>query len=141
MIEPGVSNTRRSQMPVRETTLKQAIDLSRRLSPADKLHLIGILSEDLQRDVPAELLESKPAEKADREKEQSQVLADLRASGMLIDPWPEMLAYAAAWDALPESEKQKTTEELEDLNLDVSLSEIVMRAREFRPGWEWVVEV
>ncbi|MGC9357781.1 MAG: hypothetical protein ACP5GX_07940 [Anaerolineae bacterium] len=128
-------------MPVREATLKQVIDLSRRLSPADKLHLIGILSEALQRDVPAEHLESKPAEKSDQEKEQTQVLADLRASGMLVDPWPEMLAYAAAWDALPESEKQKTIEELRDLKLDVSLSEIVMRAREFRPGWEWVVEV
>lgn len=124
-------------MPVREATLKQAIDLSRRLSPTDKLHLIGILSEDLQRDVPAEHLESKPAEKADRD----QVLADLRASGMLIDPWLEMLACAEAWDALSESEKQKTIEDLEDLKPDVSLSEIVMRAREFRPGWEWIVEV
>ena len=75
-----------------------------------------------------------------KQTEEAQLLADLRAAGMLAEPTPEMLARVAAWDALPESEKQEAIEELRNLKLDPPLSEIVIRAREFRPGWEWIVE-
>ncbi len=124
-------------MPVHEATLKQAIDLSLHLPRSDKLHLITILSKELRDEVPVKHLVSTPAGESDKE---SQLLADLQAAGMLVEPSSQMLAYAAAWDALPKSEKQKTTKELRNLELDIPLSEIIMHAREFRPGWEWLVE-
>jgi hypothetical protein len=122
-------------MSVREVTLEETISLSRRLSSAERLRLISILSDELSREAEAEA----PSELT-VEDEEAQMLAKLRAAGLLMDPTPEMLARAAAWDALPESEKQETIEALRNLKLDPPLSEIVIRAREFRPGWEWIVE-
>jgi hypothetical protein len=122
-------------MSVREVTLEETISLSRRLPPAERLRLISILSDELSRETAIEA----PPEPSD-EDEEAQMLAKLRAAGLLMDPTPEMLARAAAWDALPESEKQETIEALRNLKLDPPLSEIVIRAREFRPGWEWIVE-
>lgn len=124
-------------MSVREVTLEQAIDLSLRLPLPEQLRLISILSEKLSCQVVAE---SSPTQTSDKDDEETLLLVDLRAAGLLMDPTPEMLARAAAWDALPESEKQEAVEELRNLKLDPPLSEIVIRAREFRPGWEWIVE-
>jgi hypothetical protein len=122
-------------MSVLEVTLEETISLSRQLSPAERLRLISILSDELSREAAVEA----PPEPTG-EDEEAQMLAELRAAGLLMDPTPEMLARAAAWDALPESEKQETIEALRNLKLDPPLSEIVIRAREFRPGWEWIVE-
>lgn len=122
-------------MSVREMTLKEIISLSRRLPPADQLRLISILSDELSREAAVEAT-PEPTD----EDEEAQMLAELRAAGLLMDPTPEMLARAAAWDALPESEKQEAIEALRNLELAPSLSEIVIRAREFRPGWEWIVK-
>jgi len=124
-------------MSVREVTLEQAIDLSLRLPLPEQLRLISILSEKLSCQVVAERSSTQTSDKDD---EETLLLVDLRAAGLLMDPTPEMLARAAAWDALPESEKQEAVEELRNLKLDPPLSEIVIRAREFRPGWEWIVE-
>ena len=124
-------------MSVRKVTLEQAVDLSLRLPLPEQLRLISILSEKLSCQVVAE---SSPTQTSDKDDEETLLLVDLRAAGLLMDPTPEMLAWAAAWDALPESEKQEAVEELRNLKLDPPLSEIVIRAREFRPGWEWIVE-
>ena len=124
-------------MSVREVTLEQAIDMSRRLSLPERLRLFGVLSKELSYQI---IVKSPPTPPPDEDDEEAQLLADLRAAGMLTEPTPEMLARAAAWDALPESEKQEAIEELRNLGLDPPLSEIVIRAREFRPGWEWIVE-
>jgi hypothetical protein len=122
-------------MSVREITLEETISLSRQLSPTERLRLISILSDELSREATVEATQELAGED-----EEAQMLAELRAAGLLMDPTPEMLARAAAWDALPESEKQETIEALRSLKLDPPLSEIVIRAREFRPGWEWIVE-
>ena len=124
-------------MSAREAILEQTIDLSRRLLLPERLRLFSILSEELSYQI---VVESPPAPMPDEYDEEAQLLADLRAAGMLAEPTPGMLARAAAWDALPESEKQEAIEELRNLKLDPPLSEIVIRAREFRPGWEWIVE-
>jgi hypothetical protein len=54
-----------------------------------------------------------------------QVLAELRQEGLIRDPVPEELEHAAAWDSLPEAEKQSIDEELGALHLDPLLSEII----------------
>ena len=119
-------------MAVREATLEQTIDLSRRLPLPERLRLLSILSKELSYQIAPPLSEE--------DDEDAQLLADLRATGILEDPTPEMLARAEAWDALPESEKQEAIEELINLKLSPPLSEIVIRAREFRAGWKWIVE-
>jgi len=61
-----------------------------------------------------------------------QVVVELRQEGLIRTPTAEELEHAAAWDALPEAEKQAIDEELRHLHLEPSLSEIVAlnRARE-----------
>jgi hypothetical protein len=123
-------------MSVREVTLEETISLSRQLPPAERLRLISILSDELSREATAEA----PPELAG-EDEEAQMLAKLRAAGLLMDPTPEMLAWAEEYDAKYSPEEQAAIlEELRSLHLDPPLSEIVIRAREFRPGWEWIVE-
>ena len=124
-------------MSAREAILEQTIDLSRRLLLPERLRLLSILSEELSYQI---VVEGPSTPMLDEYDEEAQLLTDLRAAGMLAEPTPGMLARAAAWDALPESEKQEAIEELRNLKLDPPLSEIVIRAREFRPGWEWIVE-
>lgn len=123
-------------MSVREVTLKEIISLSRRLSPTEQLRLISILSDELSREAAVEA----PPEPTD-EDEETQMLAELRAAGLLMDPTPEMLARAEEYDAKYSPEEQAAIlEELRSLHLAPPLSEIVIRAREFRPGWEWIIE-
>jgi hypothetical protein len=57
--------------------------------------------------------------------EMEQVVAELRQEGLIRTPTPEELEHAAAWDALPEAEKQAIDEELRHLHLEPSLSEII----------------
>ena len=54
-----------------------------------------------------------------------QVMAELRQEGLIRAPTSEELEHAAAWDALPEAEKQAIDEELRHLHLEPSLSEII----------------
>jgi hypothetical protein len=123
-------------MSVREVTLREIISLSRRLSPTEQLRLISILSDELSREA---VVEAPPEPTA--EDEEAQMLAELRAAGLLMDPTPEMLARAQEYDAKYSPEEQAAIlEELRSLHLDPPLSEIVIRAREFRPGWEWIIE-
>jgi len=123
-------------MSIREVTLREIISLSRRLSPTEQLRLISILSDELSR----EAVVGAPQEPTD-EDEEAQMLAELRAAGLLMDPTPEMLARAEEYDAKYSPEEQAAIlEELRSLHLDPPLSEIVIRAREFRPGWEWIIE-
>ena len=125
-------------MSVREVTLEQAIDMSRRLSLPERLRLFGVLSKELSYQI---IVKSPPTPPPDEDDEEAQLLADLRAAGILTDPTPEMLARAEAYDAKYSPEEQEAIlQELRSLHLDPPLSEIVIRAREFRPGWEWIVE-
>ena len=57
--------------------------------------------------------------------EVEQVVAELRQEGLIRAPTSEELEHAAAWDALPEAEKQAIDEELCHLHLEPSLSEII----------------
>ena len=54
-----------------------------------------------------------------------EVVAELRQEGLIRVPTSEELEHAAAWDALPEAEKQAIDEELRHLHLEPSLSEII----------------
>lgn len=124
-------------MSVGQVTLEQAIDLSRRLALPEKLRLISILSEELSHEVAV----SPPAQSTEVEDEEEQLLADLRAVGLLMEPTPEMLARAAEYDAKYSPEEQEAIlQELRSLRLDPPLSEVVIRAREFRPGWKWIFD-
>ncbi len=125
-------------MAVREVTLEQTIEMSRRLSLPERLRLFSVLSEELSYQIAAE---SPPTPTSDECDEEAQLLADLRAAGMLMEPTPEMLARAEEYDAKYSPEEQEAIlQELRSLHLDPPLSEIVIRAREFRPGWKWIVE-
>jgi hypothetical protein len=64
--------------------------------------------------------------------EMEQVVAELRQEGLIRAPTSEELEHAAAWDALPDEEKQAIDEELRHLHLEPALSEIIglNRARE-----------
>ena len=124
-------------MTMQRVVLEDVIDLTRRLTPADQLRLISVLSERLRHNVE---MERELRDEREENDEESQLLKQLEAAGMLVEPTSEMRTRAAAWDALPASEKQKTIEELQHLELTPSLSEIITRSREFRPGWKWIVE-
>lgn len=54
-----------------------------------------------------------------------QVVAELRQEGLIRAPTAEELEHAAAWDALPDEEKQAIDKELHHLHLEPSLSEII----------------
>jgi len=123
-------------MSIREVTLEETISLSRRLPRFEQLRLISVLSGELSR-----TLAQAPPEPASAQDEEEQLLADLRAAGLVVDPTPEMLARAAEYNAKYSPEEQEAIlQELRSLKFDPPLSEIVIRAREFRPGWRWIVE-
>jgi len=62
--------------------------------------------------------------------EMEQVVAELRQEGLIRAPTSEELEHAAAWDALPDEEKQAIDEGLRHLYLEPSLSEIIGLNRE-----------
>ncbi len=58
-----------------------------------------------------------------------QVVARLKAEGLIRDPTPEELVLAAEWDALPEEEKQNHIRLMHSLALDPLLSQIIIDSR------------
>lgn len=57
------------------------------------------------------------------------LLADMKLRGLLAEPTPEMVAQVAAWQALPDDEREGIIQELRNLRLTPSLSEIITRLR------------
>ena len=66
-----------------------------------------------------------PEEPLDNE----QLLAWMRAQGLIRDPTPQERRLAAEWDALPEEEKQAHIDFMDSLDLDPLLSEIILENR------------
>jgi hypothetical protein len=66
-----------------------------------------------------------PAEPVD----QAQLLAWLKAEGLVREPTPEELRLAAEWDALPEEEKQAICQELDHLPPGPMASDIIIANR------------
>ena len=60
---------------------------------------------------------------------ETELLAWLKAEGLLRDPTPEERRLAAEWDALPESEKQAIYEELAHLPPGPLASDIIIENR------------
>lgn len=58
-----------------------------------------------------------------------QVLAWLKARGIVRDPTPEELRLAAEWEALPEEEKEAHIRLMQSLVLDPPLSQIIIENR------------
>lgn len=58
-----------------------------------------------------------------------QLLAGLKAEGLVRDPTPEEYRLAAEWDALPEEEKQAHIRFMRSLVLDPPLSQIITENR------------
>ncbi len=58
-----------------------------------------------------------------------QVLAWLKARGIVRDPTPEELRLAAEWDALPEEEKEAIRWELDHLPPGPLVSDIIIENR------------
>ena len=61
--------------------------------------------------------------------DQEQLLAWLKAEGLVRDPTPEERRLAAEWDALPEEEKQAIRWELDHLPPGPMASDIVIENR------------
>jgi hypothetical protein len=64
-----------------------------------------------------------------RTSENERVLALLRSKGMVSELPPEAKARAARWDALPEEEKKRISDEFFNLKLDKPLSDIIIENR------------
>lgn len=58
-----------------------------------------------------------------------QLVAWLKAEGLVRDPTPEELGLAAEWDALPEEEKQNHIRLMHSLDLEPPLSQIIIESR------------
>ncbi len=58
-----------------------------------------------------------------------QLIAWLKAKGLVRDPTPEEWRLAAEWDALPEEEKQAHIRFMRSLILDPPLSQIILENR------------
>ncbi|HID87684.1 MAG TPA: hypothetical protein EYP55_09965 [Anaerolineae bacterium] len=61
--------------------------------------------------------------------DQEQLLAWLKAEGLIRDPTPEERRLAAEWDALPEEEKEAHIRFMRSLVLDPPLSQIIIENR------------
>ena len=61
--------------------------------------------------------------------DQTELLAWLKANGLLRDPTAEECQVAAAWDALSEEDKQRHIDEMQHLVLDPPLSQILIAQR------------
>jgi hypothetical protein len=61
---------------------------------------------------------------------QKQLLAWLKAEGVVRDPTPEERELAAEWDALPEEEKQAIRRELDHLPPGPMASDVVIENRQ-----------
>lgn len=65
----------------------------------------------------------------DQTPDQEQLLARLKAEGLIRDPTPEERHLAAEWDALPEEEKQAHIRFMRILIFDPPLSQIIIENR------------
>jgi len=70
-----------------------------------------------------------PPLKPNQLSDQEQVLAWLRAEGLVRDPTPEERRLAAEWEALPEEEKQTHVRSMHKLALDPPLSQTILENR------------
>ena len=61
--------------------------------------------------------------------DQAQLLAWLKAEGLVVEPPPEVEAHAEHWRALPEEEKQAILWELDHLPPDPMASDIIIKNR------------
>lgn len=61
--------------------------------------------------------------------EREQVLAELKAEGLIRDPTPEERAHAEQWRALPEDEKQAVIQAMQNLGPGPMLSDIIIQNR------------
>lgn len=61
--------------------------------------------------------------------DQEQILAWLKAEGLIRDPTPEERRLAAEWDALPEEEKKAVRWELDHLPPGPMASDIIIENR------------
>jgi hypothetical protein len=61
--------------------------------------------------------------------DQEQILARLKAKGLIRDPTPEERRLAAEWDVLPEEEKLAHIRFMRSLVLDPPLSQILIENR------------
>ena len=61
--------------------------------------------------------------------DQEQILAWLKAKGLVRDPTPEERRLAAEWAALPEEEKQIHIRSMHNLALDPPLSQTILENR------------
>jgi hypothetical protein len=61
--------------------------------------------------------------------EEATFVSQLMAEGIVRSPTAEELDQAAAWNGLPEEEKDRTRKELQGLHLQPLLSEIINRNR------------
>ena len=84
--------------------------------------------ERIMAEIPRERLRS-PALETECLSEREQLLAELKAEGVIRDPLPEERALAAQWDALPEEEKRAHIEFMRSLVLDPPLSQIIIDNR------------
>jgi hypothetical protein len=61
--------------------------------------------------------------------DQSELLAWLKANGLVREPTTEECRVAAAWDALSDEDKQRHIDEMQHLVLDPPLSQILIAQR------------
>lgn len=76
-------------------------------------------------DEETHVLQPTPGEPLD----QAQLLAWLKAQGLIREPTPKERRLAAEWDALPEEEKQIHIRLMDSLVLDPLLSQIISENR------------
>ena len=77
--------------------------------------------------IPGKKLSASPV--ADKPLDLAQILARLKAEGLVRDPTPEERRLAAEWDALPEEGKQDHIRLMQSLVLDPPLSQIIIENR------------
>jgi hypothetical protein len=65
----------------------------------------------------------------DQLSDQDQLLAWLKAEGLVRDPTSEERRLATEWDALPEDEKQAHVRFMRSLALDPPLSQVILENR------------
>ena len=77
--------------------------------------------------IPGKKLSASPV--ADKPSDLAQILAWLKAEGLVRDPTPEERRLAAEWDALPDEGKQDHVRLMQSLVLDPPLSQIIIENR------------
>ena len=77
--------------------------------------------------IPGKKLSASPV--ADKPLDLAQILARLKAEGLVRDPTPEERRLAAEWDALPDKGKQDHVRLMQSLVLDPPLSQIIIENR------------